>query len=97
MKYRGQKNFNLGNFLPDMARTLRYMVEQSIDPDKAFALWYGLFEQLLHVHASIRRRKIKHWLQPEWINQDLLSAVHKRHNLLKARKFNEYKRTAKPC
>ena len=70
MKYRDQNNFYLDNFLSNIARAPWYMVEQSTDPKMALAIWYGLFEQVLNVHALIRR-KVKHWLQPEWIKHDI--------------------------
>ena len=67
LRYRDHKSFNPDNFLADMAGAPWYMVEQSVNPNEALASSYDIFEEVLNAHAPIKKKRVKRWVQPEWI------------------------------
>ncbi len=45
-----------------------------------------------NLHAPVRKKRVKHWHQPEWINQNILAAIHLRDDLFKKGQSTEYKK-----
>ncbi len=92
ISYRDKKRFNLHLFQEDLAKAPWDTVECCSDVTQALDIWYSLYEQVLNVHAPVRKKRVKHWYQPEWINQDILDAIHLRDDLFKLKCFEEYKK-----
>ncbi len=90
--YRDTKKLNVEAFLNDLAQVSWYSLDMIPDPNDALAMWYHMFEQVLNVHTPTRKKRVKHWHQPEWLNQDILTAIHYRNHLFKQQRFNEYKK-----
>lgn len=44
------------------------------------------------MHAPLRKKRVKRWHQPEWINQDILDSMRLRDQLHKEKRFAEYRR-----
>ena len=92
IRYRDTKKFNSDAFLEDLAQVPWHLIESNNDPNEALSLWYQMFEDVLNIHAPMRKKRVKYWHQPEWLNQDILGAIHLRDQLCKQKQFAEYRK-----
>ncbi len=90
--YRDTKRFNSDAFIGDLTQVPFHLVQSIDDPNEALSLWYQMFEDTLNMLAPLRKKRVKRWHQPEWINQDILDSIHLRDLLRKEKQFDEYRR-----
>ncbi len=92
IQYRDMKNFNEATFLNDLGNVPWSVVETFENPNDALDTWYKLYENVLDDHAPIKKKRVKYWHQPKWINKDILDGIHQRDKLFRQKKFDEYKK-----
>ena len=58
-------------------------VHQHTDPNKALAVWYKLFMDVVNRHAPIRLKQVKHSKLPPSLNKNTIQAMSDRDRLKK--------------
>lgn len=53
---------------------------------------YQILYNILSEHAPIRVKRVKHFLQPKWINDDVKNAILERDKLHKMKQYDRYKK-----
>lgn len=89
--YRDMKRLDVGGFQSDLANAPWHLLLAFSDVNDKLAAFYEIYEEILDVHAPVRKKRVKHWQQPEWLNQNILTAMHLRDQLFKQGKNEEYK------
>lgn len=94
INYRSMNKFNAESFLRDLTDMPWSVLDIYDDPNDALSMtmWYKLYGDVLDVHAPITKKRVKHWQQPKWINQEILDAIHHRDKLFRQKKFEQYKK-----
>ena len=66
-------------------------IERYANIDDALEAWYSLFVETINKHAPIKKHRIKKYIQPDWLNSEILDNMKDRDKLKKQGRFAEYK------
>ena len=91
INYRSMKKFNPDNFTKELAEQPWSVIEIFDDPNDALDLWINMFTTVLDKHAPRRTQKVKRVNQPNWINNDILTAIKTRNFFHKRKDFANYR------
>ena len=79
IQYRDYKHFVKENFISDLYNSpLLNNIDQVCNPQNAVSLWINTFQTIYDKHVPIKRKRVKHFSPPCWINADIKSAMRQR-------------------
>ena len=91
IQYRCYKNFNEEQFLNNLSETLNNIRFEHGNSDSIFSLWVSSFVSVLDEHAPVKTKRVKHDIQPEWLNEDIKDAIKNRNIHHKHKNWDQYK------
>ena len=91
INYRDTKKFDETLFLQDLENRPWFMVNSSTDANEALEIFTTLFMSALQSHAPKKSRRVKHHVQPNWINPQILQAIKTRDKHKKDKNIEQYK------
>ena len=91
IRYRSFAKFNEHNFLTDLINSPINNVYNHTDPEDALEFWTQTFNSVYDQHAPFKTRRVKHTPKPKWLTREIEEACHKRDQLLKEGKIEEFK------
>ncbi len=92
IQYRCMKNFDLAKFQSDlMKQPWHTILCTDGSPDHALEKWSNMFRDVLNVNIPVRSKRVKHFKQPEWMNQEILNAINMRNYFKKTKNTANYK------
>jgi hypothetical protein len=92
ISYRSFKRFVESDFLLDLSLSRINDVYDIIDPEDAIVFWHQQFLSVYNKHAPLHQKRVKHYSKPNWLDNELQEAIHKRDHLKKKGLEEEYKR-----
>ena len=91
INYRCFRKFNENDFCNDLSIALNTLHTSNSDTNQNFDNWCTIFSEALEKHAPVKSKRIKHEIQPEWLNDDIKSAAKKRDTYHKHKNWHQYK------
>ena len=91
INYRDTKHFDEILFLQDLENLPWFLTESSADASEALDIFTTLFLSVLEKHAPKKSRRVKHEVQPSWINPDISQAIKTRDKYKKDKNTEQYK------
>jgi hypothetical protein len=85
------KNFDVNTFMSDMFNAPWHSVNRLSSPNAALATWSEMYQEVINKHMPIVQKRVKHAIQPSWINEEIKNAMHTRDFLKKTNNHMEYK------
>ena len=76
INYRCFRKFN-ENFCNELSIALNTLHTSDSDTNQNFDNWCTNFSEVLEKHAPVKSKRIKHEIQPKWLNDDIKSAAKK--------------------
>ena len=89
--YRSMKHFEENQFLADLGAQPWSVLDMYDDPNDAFDFFNQTFESTFDLHAPERTKRVKHFLQPIWFNENISEASKKRDYFKKINDIENYK------
>lgn len=89
--YRSFSSFNQDSFLTDLMSSSLNDVYNHTDPNTAVDFWIQTFSKIYDKHAPLTTKRVKHTRYPEWMTKELQQEIFLRDDLLKAKKYKEFK------
>ena len=71
------KHFEENQFLADLGAQQWSVFDMYDDPNDALDFFNQMFESTLDLHAPERTKRVKHFLQPNWFNENISEASKK--------------------
>ena len=82
--YRSFKLFKEVDFCnDDLSNSPWNILDACDDVDDMLDLWYQLFIKVVDKHLPIKKRRVKHQSQPEWLNEEIIDAMKIRDNFFR--------------
>ena len=78
IRYRDMNNFDPEKFCQELIEQDLCNLTNSASPDLALEEWTNKFINVLDCNAPIKQKRVKRTKQPEWINEEVLSAIKQR-------------------
>ena len=91
IQYRCYKNFNEEQFLNNLSETLNNIRFEHGNSDSNFSLWVSSFVSVLDEHVPVKTKRVRHDIQPEWLNEDIKDAIKNRNIHHKHKNWDQYK------
>ena len=91
MQYRCYKKFNEDFFQLELSESLFSVEISGIDSALNFEAWTTTFMKVYNKHAPIKTKRVKHETQPEWINDEIKTAMKTRDAHYKLKDWKQYK------
>jgi hypothetical protein len=76
--YRSFKHFVEANFLLELSQSPLCGVYNITDANAAIEFWHKEFLNIYNKHAPLCTKRVKHYNKPEWLDDELQSAIKKR-------------------
>ena len=89
--YRDTKQFDEILFLQDLENLPWFLIESSANANEAYDIFTTLFLSVLEKHASKKSCRVKHEIQTNWINPEILLAIKTRDKYNKDKNTEQYK------
>ena len=86
IQYRCFKKFSDEAFLCKLSDTLNHFRVSQIDCDLNFDRWTQILMFVLNKHAPVKTKRVKRSSQPEWISDEIKTAIKKRDTFHNAKK-----------
>ena len=84
-------NFDVNTFMSDMFNMPWHDVNRLSCPNEVLSYWSTMYRGILDKHMSIIEKKVRHLIQPHWINGEIKNAMYTRDYLKKINNHAEYK------
>ena len=91
INYRDTKYFDETLFLQDLENKPWFLVNHSADVNEALDIFTTLFTSVLQSHTPKKCRRVKHQVQPNWINPEILRAIKARDKYKKDKNNQQFK------
>lgn len=91
INYRDTKYFDETSFLQDLDNLPWFMVYESDNANSALDIFVSLFHSVLNKHAPQKSRRVKHAVQPNWMNSEILEAMKTRDKYHTEKKTEQYR------
>ena len=91
IQYRCFKKFSDDAFLNELSNALSSFQVNQADCDQNFERWTQILMMVLNKHAPMKTKRVKRNRQPEWLNDEIKSAIKKRDTYHNAKNWKEYK------
>jgi hypothetical protein len=85
------KHFDVDVFMSDIFNVPWHYVDKLTCPNEALATWSLMYQDIIDKHMPIIQKKVKHSIQPSWINEEIKNAMYTRDFLKKTNNHAEYK------
>ena len=91
IQYRCFKKFNEDTFLSDLSENLNNMTCSATDSNINFSQWVSTFVSILNRNAPVKIKRVKNETQPEWLTDDIKSAMKNRDIHHKIKNWSQFK------
>ena len=91
IKYRNMKKFDVDKFLGDLSKVPFSEISALSNPSDMVASFNKLFLNILDKHAPLIEKRVKHYNQPQWMNDEVMTAISKRDKFKAQGNFDQYK------
>ena len=85
------KKFDVNKFLGDLSKVPFSEIRALSNPSDMVACFNKLFLNILDKHASLIEKRVKHYNQPQWTNDEVVTAISKRDKCKAQGNFDQYK------
>ena len=79
------------HFLDDLSEQVNTLVISQTDINAKFSNWTSKFMAVFDKHAPIRQKRVKREKQPEWINDEIKTAMKQRNIYHGLKDWRQYK------
>ena len=89
--YRCFKQFNVENFLSDLANSSFDSIYQIRNPDDAADFWINTFSFIYNKHAPFIKKRVRHIIKPPWITKAIDAEIETRNYLKQFGSITQFK------
>ena len=91
IQYRTFNQFDDDSFLDDLSEQMNTLVISQTDINANFSNWTSKFMAVFDKHAPIRQKRVKRETQPEWVNDEIKTAMKQRNKYHGLKDWRQYK------